>query len=204
MRDTILKLPALIAAAIVGGALLGGCASTGAKLADAPVAAYRDSIALSGHLAVNYHKDGQPESVTGKFNWVQTPARIDVSLDSPTGQTIATIAVTPASATLIQAGQAPRVARDIDSLSAQTLGWALPVSGLRDWLQGYAVAADGQRFVASPQHDSVITRDGWRLRFVSWQDGAPEHPRPKRIDAERNTSVAADELAIRIAIDPQD
>jgi outer membrane lipoprotein LolB len=46
----------------------------------------------------------------------------------------------------------------------------LPVSGLRDWLQGYATDSEGKRFVASPANDNVITRDGWKLEYMSWQD----------------------------------
>jgi outer membrane lipoprotein LolB len=94
------------------------------------------------------------------------------------------------------------VAGDIDSLTARTLGWSLPVSGLRDWLQGYALDASGKRFTASPAHNTVFTRDGWRLRFVSWQDESAAHPAPRRIDAERSATPTSDELAIRIVIDP--
>ena len=182
------------------------------------LAAYRSNFEAAGRLSVNYRKDGNPESISGKLSWSQTPDRIDVSLASAVA-TIATISITPESATLVQADQQPRVAKDIDSLSAQTLGWSLPVTGLRDWLQGYATSADGKRFVASPSNNSVLTADGWRLRFVSWQDHgqgngqgnaqgngqdrASAHLAPKRIDAERNAGSAADELAIRIVIDPQ-
>jgi hypothetical protein len=57
-----------------------------------------------------------------------------------------------------QAGRAPRTASDIDTLTAQqALGWSLPVSGLRDWLQGYATGASGKRFAASPANNSVFT-----------------------------------------------
>jgi outer membrane lipoprotein LolB len=153
-------------------------------------------------LSVSYQKDGKPESLSGKFMWAQTPQGIDLSLSSPLGQTIATISVTAQAATLTESGQAPRTAADIDSLSAQTLGWSLPVSGLREWLQGYATGADGRRFVASPANNSVTTGDGWRLRFVSWQDQGALHPQPKRIDAERSASAAGAELAIRIVLDP--
>jgi outer membrane lipoprotein LolB len=184
-------------AAAAAAVLFAGCAS--APVNRAPVAAYRDAIDLSGRLSVNYQKDGKPESLSGTFNWAQSPGRIDVSLASPLGQTIARISVTPQSATLVQADQAPRSAPDIDSLSAQALGWSLPVSGLRDWLQGYATTAGGKRFAASPANNSVLTRDGWRLRFVSWQDEGAAHPSPKRIDAERGI----DDLAIRIVLDPQ-
>ena len=198
------------------GALLAACATT-APPSTNPVAPYRDMLELSGRLSVNYHRDGKSEALSGKFTWQQSATRTDVSLASPLGQTIATIAVTPGSATLTQGGQPPRVASDIDALSAQALGWPLPVSGLRDWLQGYAIGADGSRFVASPRQDSVTTRDGWRLHFVSWQDEAAlvtalapasasvpaRAPQPKRIDAERSAGPQADAVAIRIVIDAQ-
>ena len=180
-------------------AVLSGCATTHAPLSQAPVAAYRDTVNLAGRLSVNYQRDGKAESITGKFNWQQTPGRVDVSLASPLGQTIASISVTPESATLTQADRPPRVAKDLETLTNESLGWSLPVSGLRDWLQGYATGADGTRFTASPANSNVVTRDGWRLRFVSWQDDTSATPQPKRIDADRNDGQ---ELAIRIVIDP--
>ncbi|MBJ7310293.1 outer membrane lipoprotein LolB [Rugamonas sp. CCM 8940] len=197
---SIRRLLSSLPSALLCGALLSSCATL-APPSGAPVAAYRATLELSGRLSVNYSRDGKAESLSGKFNWTQTPQRVDVSLASPLGQIIAAISVTPRQATLTQAGKAPRTADDIDSLSAQTLGWALPVSGLRDWLQGYATAADGSRFVASPAHDSVTTRDGWRLRYVSWQEEGAAASRPKRIDAERLAGGQVDEMAIRIVID---
>ncbi|WP_370660162.1 outer membrane lipoprotein LolB [Massilia atriviolacea] len=182
--------------------LLSACV-TPTNLSKDSVAAYRDAIELNGRLTVNYQKDGQTETLTGKFNWNQTPAAVNVSLASPLGQTIATISVTPESATLVQGDRAPRVARDIDSLTAQALGWSLPVSGLRDWLQGYATGADGQRFAASPAANTVTTADGWRLTYVSWQDAGAGKPVPKRIDVARVASATVEAMEIRIVIDPQ-
>jgi outer membrane lipoprotein LolB len=190
-------------AAALGAVLLAGCASAPVKPSQPRQAGvYQDSFEAAGRLSVRYRKDGNPESLTGKFSWSQTPGRIDVSLSSPLS-TIATISITPQAATLVQANKPPRVAKDIDSLTAEALGWSLPVSGLRDWLQGYATGADGKRFIATPANNSVLTADGWRLRFVSWQDEKAAQPAPKRIDAERNASASADELAINIIIDPQ-
>jgi outer membrane lipoprotein LolB len=189
--------------------LLGGCASVGpttvggsSASASAQLAPYRDNFEAAGRLSVNYKQRGNPESLTGKFTWAQTPARLDVTLSSPMS-TIATITVTPQSATLVQADKAPKVAADIDTLTAQSLGWSLPVAGLRDWLQGYATAADGSRFAASSATNTVTTRDGWRLRFVSWQNDAAGRLIPKRIDAERDGAGAAEELALRIVLDTQ-
>jgi outer membrane lipoprotein LolB len=187
-------------------AALAGCATTatqptGATGASAAVAPYRDTIELSGRLQVTYQKDGQPGSTNGGFEWSQRPGQIDVAFLSPLKQTVATISVTPQGATLTEAGRAPRTASDIDTLSAQALGWPLPVSGLRDWLQGYATGADGKRFVASPGNNSVFTQDGWRLRFVSWQAGKDGAQMPRNIVAERGAS-AGGELAIQIILDP--
>jgi len=183
-------------------AILAGCATSPANLSTATVGDYRDTIDLSGKLSVNYQKDGRQESITGNFNWEQRPGAIDVALISPLGQTVATINVTPNSATLVQGGQEPRTANDIDSLTQQALGWPLPVSGLRDWLQGYALDGQGQRFRASPANNSVTTKDGWRLRFVEWQDAASAQPVPRLIQAERAASGDITDLAIRIVILP--
>ena len=193
------KNSALVALSL---ALLAGCASTGAPLSSTSVAAYSDSIDLSGRLTINFERDGKPDTLTGNFSWTQTAAGVDVNLASPLGQTIATINVKPGAATLTQSGRAPRVAADIDSLTAQTLGWSLPVSGLRDWLQGYATGSDGKRFAASPANNTVTTPDGWRLTFVSWhQVTGDARPAPKRIDAQRSATASAGELAIRIIVD---
>jgi outer membrane lipoprotein LolB len=182
-------------------ALLGGCATTSANLSSAPVAAYRDSIELTGKLFVIYHKDGQPQNLIGNFEWMQKPGQVDVSLSSQLGTTMAKISVTPQQATLTQAGQPPVVAEDIDKLTQRALGWSLPVSGLREWMQGYATDANGKQFAASPANNTVTTKDGWILRFVSWQDEKAAHPVPKRIDAVRGATATSDELSIKIVID---
>ncbi len=183
-------------------ALLGGCATAPANLSTAPVAAYRDSIQLTGRIFVNYQKDGQQQNLNGKFDWSQQPGRVDVSLSSQLDTTMAKISVTPQQATLTQAGQQALMAADIDKLTQRALGWSLPVSGLREWMQGYATDASGKQFTASPAHNTVTTKDGWRLRFVSWQDENAAHPVPKRIDAERGAALSGDEMSIKILIDP--
>ncbi|WP_229217597.1 outer membrane lipoprotein LolB [Massilia forsythiae] len=166
-------LPALAVAAMLG-MTLAGCATGTARLSNpaAVAGAYRDTIDLGGRITVTYQKDGQPQRIIGNFTWAQRPGNIDVALMSQLGQTLARINVTPQTATLTQSGREPRVAKDIDGLTRQALGWSLPVAGLSDWLQGYATDAGGKRFTASPANNTVFTSDGWNLRFVEWQDGA--------------------------------
>jgi len=179
--------------------VLSGCATTTSSNV-ATVAAYRDTIDLSGRLSVNYKKDGEVASLTGNFDWTQRPGRVDVTLANPLGQTMATIEVTPQSATLTQGGRPPVNEADIDTLTQRTLGWPLPVSGLRDWLQGYAVDAQGQRFAASPARNEVVTKDGWRLRFMEWHDPNAAQPKPRVIHATRAAVGDIQDLEIRIIV----
>jgi outer membrane lipoprotein LolB len=196
----MIKARALPIAVSLAAALLAGCATVpSAPASTAPVAAYADSLQLEGRLSVNYVRAGKQESISGKFAWRQDATRTDVTLSNPLGQTVATIAVTPGQAVLKEGNNPPRTAPDVDALSTQVLGWPLPVSGLRDWLQGYAVAENGQRIAASPAHNTLTTRDGWQLEFVSWQDGAVAKPR--RIDARRGAGGDIEDIAMRIVID---
>ncbi|CAN5220232.1 lipoprotein insertase outer membrane protein LolB [soil metagenome] len=163
--------------------------------------AYQDTVELSGRLSVRYQKDGTEEALHVNFTWQQSSERTLVSILSPTGQILATIEILPDSATLAQAGQAPRIAKDVDALTAQTLGWSFPVAGLRDWLQGFGVDGDGRNFVASPANGDtpVITKDGWRIQYVSWHDESGP-VRPKRIDLERATTQGGN-VNLRIVVD---
>jgi len=162
---------------------------------------FHDTVELGGRLSVRYQSSQKEEAVHGSFVWAQTPTRTTVTLLSPLGQTMAVIDVNPEVATLRQAGKMERTAADVDALTAEALGWPLPVAGLREWLQGFAVDRTGRRFIATPAVDEVVTHDGWRIRYVNWQD-APlvAQYRPKRIDLARFTEQAGD-VSIRIIID---
>jgi outer membrane lipoprotein LolB len=166
-----------------------------------PTRAYSESLDIGGRFSAQFQHAGKPESWNGSFNWVQSPQLTTVTLQSPLGQTLATIVVDRDSATLTQSGRAPRSAANVDALAQDALGWPLPVSKLRDWLQGYAIGADGRRLAVTPQMtDAIATQDGWRIRYVSWQDdnGAGGQV-PKRVDMERDT-VEAGNVQMRLVI----
>lgn len=184
--------------------LLAGCAS----LAPAPLVTaagaptYHETIDLGGRLSVRYQQNDRDEAVHGSFAWDQTPLRTELVLLSPLGQTLTRIEVTPAAATLTQAKQPPRVATDVDALARQALGWPLPVAGLRDWLQGFAVAADGQRQAVPRTPGATIYSDGWRIEYAGWQDDDGAAAAPRRIDLERQSpDASAGPISIRIVLD---
>ncbi|KAF1042449.1 MAG: Outer-membrane lipoprotein LolB [Herbaspirillum frisingense] len=196
---------AATAGAVSLAVLLAGCASIQQTLqpgaANAP--SYKESIDISGRISVQYEQGGNPQSLHGSFIWTQTPREVNLELFSPLGQTVATINVKPGITTLVQSGRAPQVAPDVDALAAQSLGWPLPVSGMRLWLQGTGADAAGKTFSAKPGEDfaTFTTKDGWRVVYANWEnDPDSGETRPKRIDMTRSTEQAG-KVAIRVAVD---
>lgn len=187
--------------------LMAGCATTmppSAPSATEQTVARRfhDTIDIGGRLSVRYQANSREEALHGSFTWSQSPAQTVVTLLSPLGQTVAVIDVNAEGATLRQAGQQAKSAASVDALTAETLGWPLPVAGLREWLQGFAVDITGKRLVASPPETRINSRDGWRIHYASWLEDNPssQQNRPKRIDLARNTEQAGD-VSLRIVID---
>ena len=184
--------------------LVGGCAGI-ATAPHVPATAgiirnYQQAIDIAGRMSVRYQQYGRDEALHGSFEWQQRPGRTQLTVSSPLGQTIAQIAILPDGATLTQSGQPPLAATDADALTAQALGWPLPVSGLRDWLQGDVTEAGGRKRLATPQDENtdIETVDGWRIRYAAWDNSAA--PRPRRIDLTRTTEQAG-EVALRLVID---
>lgn len=192
------------AAAFALPLLLGACAALQPVSPPPPTSAadrqYQQTLNLGGRLSVRYETRSGEQALHGSFAWQQDEANTKVTLFSPLGQALAQIQTSPAGASLRQAGQTPIFAEDVGALTEQALGWPLPVGGLRDWLQGFAVDAQGRRFIATPSAKAVTTHDGWRIEYPTWQDDGAGVARPRRIDLARNTTQAGD-VAIRIVID---
>lgn len=159
----------------------------------------QEQIQLQGRISIQYQENDQPQTVIVGFDWQQSPQELHINLTSPLGQTIATVHQNAFGARLEQAKQAPRIAADIESLLAENLGWTIPVAGLKAWLQGFDLAANGHA-IALPATDYLrLQSQGWQIDFVSWQADA-EIVHPKRIDLYKNTEQVG-EMQIRIVIE---
>ncbi|MEC5215918.1 outer membrane lipoprotein LolB [Actimicrobium sp. GrIS 1.19] len=196
----------LAQAGLLLSCLLTGCANlaplSSERLANQAGQTALSSIDLGGRLSARFQVDGKDQAIHGSFTWSQRGDHTFVTLLSPLGQTLATIDIAPDQTTLMQSGKAPRSAVNPDTLAMDALGWPLPLSGLRNWLQGQVVDAAGQRTNADPNNPAPIrTGDGWQLLYANWDATDPALPvHPKRIDLTRTTPQAG-EVAIRIVID---
>ncbi len=160
---------------------------------------YQETIELGGRLSVRYEQGGRAQSLQGKFRCEQRGDLTDIRLFSPLGQTMAKIALLPGRATLEQSDRQPVQADDATLLTEQVLGWAMPVEGLRFWLQGFVQSPEGKLEAAQPEPITAYNADGWRVRYVSWQRNA-RIDFPRRIDLERVTAEAGP-ILIRLIID---
>ncbi|WP_151448049.1 lipoprotein insertase outer membrane protein LolB [Lacisediminimonas profundi] len=201
MLSALGRYVALVAlAGMLGACSLAPVRPATDQLAKAP-RVYRDAIDIGGRLSVRYQQQGE-QLVNGNFSWIQRPDDTEVTLLSPFGQSVARITINPGLASFELAGKPPQTASDVDELAARTLGWPLPVSGLRSWLQGFVSTAAGIPVAASPIGQTALTSaDGWRIVYSSWtEDESTFAMRPRRIDLLRNTPEAG-EVELRIVID---
>lgn len=175
-----------------------GCSSL-QTLSSLTERSFHDNILIQGRFSVTYEQSNRPQSVQGRFQWQQQGQRIDIDLMSPLGQTMAKLTITPNSATIQQTGKEIKVADNVSELTEQTLGWSLPVEGMRDWLQGFNRTTTNQRQIARPNENDQFDTEGWHIQYVSWQQNSVSDY-PKRIDLTR-TSPQLHQLSLRIIID---
>ncbi len=159
---------------------------------------YQQSVVMNGKINIQYQQNEKTETITGNFEWQQNDTELTIVLTSPLGQTIAVIRENAQGASLEQGKHEMRYAANVEQLLTESLGWSLPIAGMRDWLQGFDRNQQGQRFAVPTRDNQRSMSQGWQLDFTSWQeDGEQIHP--KLINLYRRTEEVGD-LKIRLAI----
>ncbi|WP_174903319.1 lipoprotein insertase outer membrane protein LolB [Burkholderia pseudomultivorans] len=163
--------------AAAGAALaLAGCASTPPS-AHAPAGAALQTAATHayhGRFAVQYNdRLGKPQNVYGNFDWQEHGDDVSLELRSPLGQTLAIVKSTPQVATLELPNRQPQYATDVGELMQNTLGFSLPLAGLRYWLlptPAPATPAETVRDPADGTRVKQIRQDGWTIDYLAYAD----------------------------------
>ena len=129
---------------------------------------------ISGRLAARY----ADESFTGGFTWRHAEADDEMLITSPLGQGVARIAREGGSVVLTTAEPREYRASDADALTAQVLGFRLPLAGLSDWVRGAASAASP----ATEEKDAQgrlkkLQQAGWQIEYQDYAGGHPSRMR---------------------------
>ena len=165
----------LAAAAIVA---LSGCASVkpqGPSTSNAATAVTaQTSRAYHGRFAVQYvDQNGQQRNAYGNFDWQERDDTVTLQLRNPLGQTMAIVTSSPSAATLELPNRQPLTADNVSTLMQNALGFALPVEGLRYWLQPSVAPTSKAKTEKDPQQDTrlkEIQQDGWTIDYIAYAD----------------------------------
>ena len=166
----------LAAAAIVA---LSGCASVkpqGPSTSNAATAVTAQTTrAYHGRFAVQYvDQNGQQRNAYGNFDWQETGDTVTLQLRNPLGQTMAIVTSSPSLATLELPNRQPVSADNVSLLMQNTLGFALPVEGLRYWLQPSAAPSSRAQTTLDPESNNgrpkEIRQDGWTIDYLAYAD----------------------------------
>jgi outer membrane lipoprotein LolB len=169
------------------GLLLAGLAAILASCAAVtPEAPSPGSFSLTGRVAVRYGN----EAASGRVSWRHSDTADDLIISTPLGQGVAEIMRRDGVYTLVTTNGERHSAGDPEQLTQQVLGYALPLAGLPDWVQGRpekgveaVTRYDGDRL-------SELRQRGWLIDY----SGGDEQP-PKRV------RLARGDLDIRLVID---
>jgi outer membrane lipoprotein LolB len=163
------------AAAVVA---LAGCATVkpqGPSTSNAATSVTaQTSRAYQGRFAIQYNdQNGQQRNAYGNFSWQETGDTVTLQLRNPLGQTLAVVTSSPASATLELPNRQPLTADNVSTLMQNALGFALPVEGLRYWLQPSPAPTSRAKTEKDPEQPSrlkQITQDGWTIDYLAYAD----------------------------------
>lgn len=182
------------------GWLAGALGALAAACASLPPAT--GGVNYTGRFALIVTGEDRHESVSGRF--ALTVDRSDVTLDlsTPLGTTVARVQSGPAGARLtVPSGSGLRTAEgpDPEALSQQVLGWTLPVSGIRDWIEGRPVPGHPYRLDPGEAGAAQLEQDGWTIHFPPRDtDG---HIR--RLDMSRPQQPDAPAVSLRVVLDQE-
>jgi outer membrane lipoprotein LolB len=161
--------------------LFAGCAAI--EQQPTPAGPIGEAFYLSGRVSVKYGA----EAASGKISWQHDPASDDLLISSPLGQGVARIVRRDALASLTTSDQKVYQASDVESLTAQVLGWRLPLAGLPDWVRGRATAGTpAQTRLDSTHRLAELRQSGWLVEFLDYNEayGLPQRLRLSRDDME--------------------
>jgi outer membrane lipoprotein LolB len=142
---------------------LAGCAT--------PPSATPTADTLSGRLTLQVDADGDrpAQSLAAGFDLRGSAERGELRLSTPLGTTLAAATWSPGRARLVTA-QGEREFADLDALSLQAFGEALPLRALPDWLRGRPwpdAPGPAVPLVPGPGFEQI----GWSIDLARFGDG---------------------------------
>lgn len=156
--------------------LLASCATLQPMQPAAPPASYQQhaqsiakiqTFALNGRIAVLTQKKG----FSGGMRWHHHAEGDEIGFYSPIGTQLGQISSNAEGVTLTTSDKKTYTAQDAESLTQQTLGWSLPMSGLPDWVLGRPSAGESE-ILAWDAAGNIqrMRQQGWDIEFPQYME----------------------------------
>ena len=124
-------------------------------------------FSLQGRIGVQTNSKG----FSGGLKWQHTSNSDNISLHSPLGSQVAQITKSSDKITLTDASGKKISAADAETLTYNTLGWSLPLTGLADWSLGRPSRSP---ILASTWDEqgllTTLNQDGWKIEFSNYAE----------------------------------
>jgi outer membrane lipoprotein LolB len=127
-------------------------------------------FSIQGRIGVQTNGKG----FSGSLQWQHNSAEDDINLYSPLGSQVASIKKTPDQVVLKDSSGKKFSATDAETLTQETLGWKLPLTGLADWAIGRPTKGLIQNSTWNEQGLLTnLNQDGWKIEYDNYeQQGA--------------------------------
>ncbi len=169
-------------------AVLGGCAVVPQPVGEQENVAWQRHLTwvqgqpdwrLKGRFALSVGHRG----LSGGLEWQQEGSRYRIEVFGPLGRTQAILKGGIEWVSLKLAGKPPRTARSASGLMRETLGWSLPVAGLRFWVRGISApdSAPVKMRIDGAGRAVFIRQDGWKIHYLEYDVALGPQALPTRI-----------------------
>lgn len=190
-----MKLQAWASACVL---LLSGCATVGpidAQKAGAARATQRAQLERIAQFTIHGRASvSGPSSGSVSLTWHQAHQDFDLHVSGPLGVGAMSMAGTPHEVK-VRAKDRAYVTKDPEGTFRDTLGWSLPLAGLRYWM--LSLPAPGSDFTETLDQSGrvqTLMQDGWSLSYTDYV--ATQH-----YELPRRLALARDDVKIRVVVD---
>ena len=124
-------------------------------------------FSIKGRIGVQSEGKG----FSGGLTWQHDSLNDDISLYSPLGGQVASIKKNPEKVTLEDGKGNSISAIDAETLTQNTLGWRLPLTGLADWSLGRPASSPIQASTQDEQGRLItLKQDGWEIEYQNYSE----------------------------------
>lgn len=155
-----------------------------------------DTFVLEGRFSLRQ----QDNSFSGRLSWRHAAGGDEILLATPFGQGVAEITRDSAGARLMAGEGKTYVAENVAKLTAQVLGYPLPLDDMADWLRGRRHGTSSL-VIDIYGRPTRLEEAGWRIEYEYDAENHDAQALPVSLSIERDGEQTLEPFTLRLRID---